>query len=154
MADIDQIATAPDGTPFTRRLEDQGDGTHAPGSVLYLRNADGTYTEASNPLQVKDPLLEIASDNVTGQSSENKFGRNIEVDSGVTADVWDGGHTVGSGGTSLIWLAPTAARIHTIASTSASDTTGGVGANSVRISYLPDWDTAEATETVTGDLNA
>ena len=102
----------------------------------------------------KDFLLEVASDKVPGMSSENKFSRNIEVDSGVTADVWDGGHTVASGGTSLIWLAPTAARIHTIASTSASDDTGGTGANSVIINYLPDWNTAETTETVTGNLNA
>jgi len=109
---------------------------------------------SARQLSVADPLLEISRDNVTGQSSENKFGRNIEIDSGVTADIWDGGHTVASGGTSLIWVAPTAARIHTIASTSAADDTGSTGANSIIVSYLPDWDTAETTETVTGDLNA
>ncbi len=108
----------------------------------------------SNPLPTRDPLLEISRGNVTGMSGVTKFGRNIEIDSSVTADIWDGGHTVSSGGVSLIWVAPTAARIHTIASTSANDDTGGTGANSIKISYLPDWDTVEATETVTGDLNA
>ena len=117
-------------------------------------NGNKADVNSGKQLSVSDPLLEVSRDNINGQSSENKFGRNIEIDSGVTADIWDGGHTVASGGTSLIWLAPTAARIHTIASTSANDTTGGTGANSVIISYLPDWDTAETTETVTGDLNA
>jgi len=99
----------------------------------------------------RDFLLEASRGNITDVTTEAKFGRNIEIDSGTTADVWDGGN---SGDVSLIWLAPTAARIHTIASTSASDTTGGTGANSIKIYYLPDWDTAETTETVTGDLNA
>lgn len=127
-------------------------GTTAGNFKISLEEYDAAFT--GDPLPVRDPLLEISRDNVTDEASENKFGRNIEIDSAVTADIWDGGHTVASGGTSLIWLAPTAARIHTIASTSANDTTSGTGANSVRINYLPDWDTAEAMEIVTGDLNA
>ena len=126
--------------------------TNGQNLKISLEEYDVAFT--GDPLPVRDPLLEISRDNVTDESSENKYGRNTEIDSGVTADVWDGGHTVASGGTSLIWLAPTAARIHTIASTSANDDTGGTGANSVRINYLPDWDTEEAIETVTGDLNA
>jgi len=121
-------------------------------ALIYI--ADNSGIRGWRSIVSSDFLLEVAKGNVPGHSSDNKFGRNIEVDSGVTADVWDGGHTVASGGTSLIWLAPTAARIHTIASTSANDDTGGTGANSVKINYLPDWDTGEATETVTGDLNA
>ena len=101
-----------------------------------------------------DLYLQIAKGRIKGHTSVNKFGRNIEIDSDVSADIWDGGYTVASGGESLIWVAPTQARIHTIASDSASDTTGGVGANSVKIYFLPDWDTKETTETVTGDLNA
>ncbi len=108
----------------------------------------------NNPLYTRDFLLEVLKGSISGHSGDTKFSRNIEIDSGVAADIWDGGHTVASGGVSLIWLAPTAARIHTIASTSANDTTGGTGSNSVELSYLPDWDTAETTETVTGDLNA
>lgn len=126
--------------------------TTAGNFKISLEEYDAAFT--GDPLPVRDPLLEISRDNVTDETSENKFGRNTEIDSSVTADIWDGGHTVASGGTSLIWVAPTAARIHTIASTSANDDTGGTGANSVVISYLPDWDTVETTETVTGDLNA
>ena len=53
MTDIDQDAQAPDGTTFTRRLEDQGDGTHAPGSVLYLEKADGSYVQTMGNTEVR-----------------------------------------------------------------------------------------------------
>ena len=105
-------------------------------------------------LTSSDTLLAAADGKADGISVVNKFGRNIEIDSGVTADIWDGGYTVASGGTSLIWLAPTAARIHTIASDSTSDDTGSTGVDTVKVHYLADWDTAEAIETVgPGDLN-
>lgn len=97
----------------------------------------------------RDFALDVARGLVSGITSENKFGRNIEVDSGVTADIWDGGHTVGSGGVSLIWVAPTAARTHTIASSDANDTSGGTGARTVRIWGLTGWGVAEANEDVT-----
>jgi hypothetical protein len=328
MADIDQDAQAPDGTTFTRRLEDQGDGTHAPGSVLYLRKDDGTYVEASanddgqfhvvlmgkvddtnssatlldadavftgtatstldfgyifvtlfsdvasatdgvsfqqssdgtnwdntddfsyvggtgktysiqpgakwfrivytnggtdqasfrlqtifkktsslpsshrisddlsteddatlgisiikgqkpngdytdfsataggnfkisleefdeavvsNPVPVRDPLLEIARDNVTGVTCISKFGAAPGGIETTATDIWS---RADGTPTQQIWLAPTAARIHTIASTSAADDTGSTGVDTVVVHYLPDWDTAETTETVTGDLNA
>lgn len=93
--------------------------------------------------------LEVAKGKVTGHTSCNIFGRNIEIDSGATADIWDGGHV--TGGVSLIWVAPTAARIHDIASSSASDDgdPAGVGARTIRVYGLTDWDTAEVTEDVT-----
>lgn len=91
----------------------------------------------------------VARGDVSNVAFINKFGRNIEIDASVTADVWDGGKTVASGGTSLIWLAPTAAAVHNIVSTSASDTSGGVGARTLRIYGLPDWDTTEVTEDIT-----
>lgn len=138
-------------------LDESNAQTGVAGNRLAVDLFDNTGSQTAtsvNPVFMRDFLLEAQKGNITGYSGENKFSRNIEVDSSVTADIWDGGHTVASGGVSLIWVAPTAARIHTIASTSANDTTGGTGANSVRINYLPDWDTAEAGETVTGDLNA
>ena len=98
---------------------------------------------------VKDFSLEASRGNIPGISTINKFGRNIEIDSGVTADIWDGGHTVASGGVSLIWVAPTQARTHTIASTDANDTSGGTGARTVRIHGLTSWSASEATEDVT-----
>ena len=86
---------------------------------------------------------------VSGFNTMKKFGRNVEIDSGVLADVWDGGYTVASGGESLIWLAPTAAAVHNIKSSSASDASVGVGARTIRIYGLKDWDTAQTTEDIT-----
>jgi len=89
---------------------------------------------------------------IEGVGTVNKFGRNTEIDSGVIADIWDGGKTVGAlpAGTSLIWLAPTAAAVHNIASTSSSDDGDpvGVGLRTVKVFGLPDWDTPEVSETV------
>lgn len=107
--------------------------------------ADGTV------LPVSGPSLEIPMGNVDGQAPLNKFGRTTNADSGVATDIWDRANAANN---QPVWLAPTAARIHTIASTSANDNTGNTGANSVIISYLPDWNTQETTETVTGNLNA
>jgi hypothetical protein len=110
-----------------------------------------TWQHSSGLAQIKtgqtfnDFLLEIARGNISGQSAVNKFGRNIEIDSGVTADVWDGGHTADE---SLLWVAPTQARTHTIASTSASDTDGGVGARRLLLFGLTDWDTTEVSEEI------
>ena len=54
-------------------------------------------------------------------------------------------------GTSLIWVAPTAAAKHDITSTSTDDDGNpvGDGARTIRIFGLPDWDTAEVTEDIT-----
>ncbi len=104
-----------------------------------------TYTKAP----VED--LSVAIGRVPGFRSVDKFGRNTDIDSGITADVWDGGHTVGANpaGTSLIWVAPTAARLHTIASTDAGDTSGGAGARTLRIFGLPGWGAKEVSEDIT-----
>lgn len=97
---------------------------------------------------VQDFLLEVAKGNVAGHYPVNKFGRNTEIDSAVLADIWDGGYTADE---SLLWVAPTEARVHQLASSSASDDGDpvGVGARTVKVWYLPDWDTKEATVTVT-----
>lgn len=101
--------------------------------------------------------LEVPKGDIPGTKGVNKFGRNIEIDSGVTADIWDGGHTVASGGTSLIWVPPTAARIHAIVSTSDndSDTGGSVaqgdGARTIQVYGLASWTTAETSETIIMD---
>ena len=92
-----------------------------------------------------DFFLEVAKGNVAGHASINKFGLNGVIASGVTADIWSHGQTGGV----LVWVAPTAARTHTIASTDADDTTGGAGARTVKVYGLTDWDTAEVSETVT-----
>jgi len=125
------------------------------GRILY--GHDGTdaypaYVGVDGGLRVSDLGLDVARGLVSGMATINKFGRNTEIDSGVTADIWSGGKTVGAlpGGTSLIWLAPTAACKHNIASTSGSDDgdPAGVGARTIRIYGLPDWDTAEVNEDI------
>lgn len=105
-----------------------------------IRQGDGKIV-----ISTTNSALDVASGVVDDANSINKFGRNIEVDSGVLADVWDGGYTVGSGGVSLIWVAPTAARVHQLVSSSTSDDgdPAGVGARTVRVYYLKDWDTPE-----------
>ncbi len=90
--------------------------------------------------------IETTGGNVLGFSHTNKFGRNIQVDSGITADIWDGGHT---GDVSLIWVAPTQARKHDFKSSSGDDASGGLGARTVRFFGLPDWDTKETSEVIT-----
>ena len=96
----------------------------------------------------RDFGVEVQRGNIAGFGAVNKFGRNSEIDAGVIADVWDGGNT---GDVSLIWVAPTQARTHTIASTSGNDTDGGTGANTVRIFGLTSWDANEVSEDVTMD---
>lgn len=108
---------------------------------------------------VTNAILSINSNNplsvpmgkVDGITSVNKYGK---ADDGVQltpTDIWD---RADSSATQQIWLAPTEARIHTIASSSVNDTTGGTGCDTVIVSYLKDWDTKEKTETITGNLNA
>lgn len=97
--------------------------------------------------------LEAAKGNIPEVSTINKYGQNKEIDSGVTADIWSGGRTLGAlpAGSSLLWVAPTAAAKHDITSTSTSDDGDpvGVGARTVRVFGLPDWDTAEINELIT-----
>ena len=75
----------------------------------------------AGPTRTGDPGIEIARGHIAGVSQYSKFGRNTIIASGVTADLWDGGHTVASGGDSLLWIPPTAARIHDLASSDAAD---------------------------------
>ena len=104
----------------------------------------GEWTE----IGMTDFYLEVAKGNVTGHVSVNKFGRSVNVDSGVATDVWDAA-------AQPIWLAPTAARVHTIVSTSDLDgktaAPSSVGARTIQIYGLADWDSAETSETVTMD---
>lgn len=48
-----------------------------------------------------------------------------------------------------IWIPPTAASVHNLASTSVKDDSAGAGVRTVKIHYLPDWDSAETTITLT-----
>lgn len=83
--------------------------------------------------------LDLAKGKVDGHFIVNKFGRNTDIDT-TLEDIWDGGGT---------WVAPTQARTHQIASTSASDADAGVGARTIQVYGLTDWDTSETSEVIT-----
>ncbi|GAF77034.1 unnamed protein product [marine sediment metagenome] len=93
----------------------------------------------------EDFYQKVAEGRKDGYKAINKFGFNGVIASGVTADIWSHGQTGGV----LIWVAPTAARTHTIASTDADDTSGGNGARTVKVYGLTSWDLTETSETVT-----
>jgi hypothetical protein len=60
-----------------------------------------------------DFMLEVAMGNKAGISHINKFGRNPSIDTATAPeDIWDGGG---------LWVPPTTARLHDIASSSAND---------------------------------
>jgi hypothetical protein len=89
--------------------------------------------------------LDVSIGRVPGQFPVNKYGRSNNVDAAVT-DIWDGANGTND---QKIWIAPTAARVHNIASSSASDTaTAGVGARTVQVWGLQSWDTHEVTEII------
>ena len=87
--------------------------------------------------------LEVAKGNVPGHKSVNKFGRQVDVDPADT-DITDSAVPA-----TPVWVAPTQARVHQIASTSASDTSAGVGAKTVQVYGLATWDTKESSEVIT-----
>ena len=114
---------------------------------------DWVFDKSSSSLRMLFYQMAAAQGGISGTSTINKFGRNTEIDSNATADIWDGGKTVGAlpAGTSLIWVAPTAAAKHDITSTSTDDDGSpmGDGARTIRIFGLPDWDIAEVSEVIT-----
>ena len=97
----------------------------------------------------KDFGLEVARGNVPGVTAENKYGRTTNADSGVMTDIHDGADV--AGGSNVIWDAPLAARIHQVVSSSTDDDgdPAGVGARTLRVTYLPDWNTVETTVDLT-----
>ena len=101
------------------------------------------------PIPAQVPYdLEVARGNVTGVFGVTTSGRNTDVDAAIE-DIWSGASAIPQ----IIWLPPTQARIHAIVSTSTSDdgSPAGVGAHTVRVSGLVDWDTAETSEDITLD---
>lgn len=95
-----------------------------------------------------DYYLEVARGNVTHAYGVNKFGSATNCDNGIATDIWDGANATTD---QDIWVAPTVARAHVIASSHADDDVTGAGMRTVRIYGLPDWDTAEVSEVITLD---
>lgn len=84
--------------------------------------------------------LEVAKGNVPKHGLITKFGHNNDIDTGSTPeDIWNTGGA---------YVAPTAARVHAIVSTSVNDTSAGTGARTVLL-YGVDATYARITETVT-----
>lgn len=111
----------------------------------------GTVTvviEAGATLVVADPALEEAMGAIPGQSVDNQHGRATNVDSGIATDVWDRANPTDN---QVVYIAPTAARIHQIVSDSASDDGSplGVGARTISVSGLTSWDAREVSEVIT-----
>lgn len=94
--------------------------------------------------------LQVARGLVTGVSRINKFGAAPDGLQTTATDVWSRSDSTP---TQQIWLAPTAARIHAIVSTSTSDdgSPAGVGARTIRIYGLKTWADAETSEDITLD---
>ncbi len=90
-----------------------------------------------------DPMLDIARGAITGLSKVNKFGRNNDIDTGTTPeDIWSHGGE---------WVAPTAARVHTITSDDSADTSGGTGLRTINITGLnSDWEEINENVTLNG----
>lgn len=97
-----------------------------------------------------DFLLEVAKGNVAGHTAVNKFGHAVDGVQTTITDIWDRADATP---TQQIWLAPTAARIHAITSTSTNDDgdPAGTGARTLRIYGLQTWSSAETSEDITMD---
>lgn len=101
-----------------------------------------------NVSNIIDDKLRISRGGYSDISKVNKFGRSTNVDSGTATDLWDGANATDD---IDVWVAPTQARTHQIASTSANDDgdPAGTGAQTIRIFGLTDWDTKEVSEDIT-----
>ncbi len=84
------------------------------------------YDSATGVPTPSDPDLMIAMGVFPDISHINKFGRRMGVGTATDpADVWDG--------PTLLWVPPTVARLHDLASSAAADASAGTGARTVRI---------------------
>lgn len=94
-------------------------------------------------------MLELARPtaiNRTGMAAINKFGQSTNVGNGVSTDIWDRANAAHD---QPIWVAPTQARVHNIASSDSGDASpSGAGARTLRIYGLTAWDTPETSEDI------
>lgn len=96
---------------------------------------------------VYDFSLEVTRGNVPGVSCVSKFGTAPSGIQVTSTDIWSRADATP---TQSVWLAPTAAAIHDIVSTSTDDDGDpvGNGARTIRIYGLKTWDDKETTEDI------
>lgn len=99
-------------------------------------------------IKTTDFALEVARGNVSGVTSVNKFGAAPDGLQTTATDIWS---RADSSATQQLWLAPTAARVHAIVSSSANDDGApvGTGARNLRVYGLTSWSTQETSEDIT-----
>lgn len=105
-----------------------------------------TVTDSWLDCNQRGTVLDVARGLVTGQSSINKFGRTQNADDADLTDIWDGANIALD---QSLWVQATTGQTHRITATNANDHANGIGARTIRIYGLPDWDTAEISEDVT-----
>lgn len=106
-------------------------------------------TNGSQKTQLANDFpLDVARGLITGITSVNKFGASPSGVQLTATDIWSRADATP---TQQIWLAPTAARVHAIVSTSANDDGDpvGTGARTIRIYGLKTWALAETYEDIT-----
>jgi hypothetical protein len=98
--------------------------------------------------RVYDFEMDLARGYVPDHSLVQKFGRAPNGLQTTATDLWP---RADSTPTQQIWLAPTAARVHAIVSSSANDDGSpvGTGARTIRVTGLTSWSAVEVSEDIT-----
>lgn len=99
-------------------------------------------------INIVDPNLNIAEGNVEGIDIVNKFGRAPSGIQTTATDIWD---RATAAPLQSVWIKPTQARIHQIVSDSTDDDGApvGLGARTIRVYGLTDWESGEIYEDIT-----
>jgi hypothetical protein len=120
------------------------------GDIFIVRTTGVAWVRTDGgwmPMGADYGLL-VARGLVSGVTSVNKFGAAPDGIQTTATDVWSRANATP---TQQIWLAPTAARVHAIVSSSANDDGDpvGTGARTIRIYGLKTWNLAESYEDIT-----